>query len=88
MQHAPEVGAGGQERQGLVHGEVGAPVGGRFVIEVLFETRSNVDVQISDRQNSGPRVDVMITIFCNFRQFSAKKFAAFLKEQCYDQNFA
>jgi hypothetical protein len=31
-----------------------------------------------------PGVDVMITIFCDFRQFSAKKLAIFLKNQCYD----
>jgi hypothetical protein len=27
-----------------------------------------------------PGVDVMITIFCDFRQFSAKKIGAFLKK--------
>jgi hypothetical protein len=32
-------------------------------------------------------VDVMNTIFCDFRQFSAK-IGVFLKNQCYDQNFA
>jgi FAD synthase len=32
-------------------------------------------------------VDVMITIFCDFQQFSAKN-GVFLKNQCYDQNFA
>jgi hypothetical protein len=35
-----------------------------------------------------PGVDVMIAIFCDFRQFSAKKIGVFLKNQCYDQNFA
>jgi hypothetical protein len=34
-----------------------------------------------------PGVDVMITIFCDFRQFSAKQIGVFLKIQCYDQNF-
>jgi hypothetical protein len=33
-------------------------------------------------------IAVMITIFCDFRQFSAKKIGVFLKNQCYDQNFA
>jgi hypothetical protein len=33
-------------------------------------------------------VDVAITIFCSFRQFSAKELAFFSKTQCYDQNFA
>jgi hypothetical protein len=33
-------------------------------------------------------VDVMITIFCDFYPFSAKKIAVFLKNQCYDQNFS
>jgi hypothetical protein len=32
-----------------------------------------------------PGVDVMITIFCNFRQ---KKIGVFLKNLCYDQTFA
>jgi hypothetical protein len=35
-----------------------------------------------------PGADVMITIFCDFRQFSAKQIAVFLKNQCYDQIFA
>jgi hypothetical protein len=30
----------------------------------------------------------MITIFCDFCRFSAKKVAVFLKNKCYDQNFA
>jgi hypothetical protein len=34
-----------------------------------------------------PGVDVMITILCDFLQFSAKKICVFLKNQCYDQNF-
>jgi hypothetical protein len=34
-----------------------------------------------------PGVDVMITIFCDFCQFSAKKIGVFLKNQCYDNNF-
>jgi hypothetical protein len=34
-----------------------------------------------------PRVDVMMTIFCDFPKFSAKKLAFFLKYQCYDQLF-
>jgi hypothetical protein len=39
-------------------------------------------------QNFAPSgVDVMITIFCDFRQFSAKKIGVFLKNQCYDQLF-
>jgi hypothetical protein len=33
-------------------------------------------------------VDVMITIFCDFSQFSAKKIGVFLKFQCYDQLFS
>jgi hypothetical protein len=32
------------------------------------------------------RVDVMITIFCDFCQFSAK-IGVFLTNQCYYQNF-
>jgi hypothetical protein len=36
-----------------------------------------------------PGTDVMITIFCNFRQFLAKKLAFFSKPiVTYDQNFA
>jgi hypothetical protein len=33
-------------------------------------------------------VDVMITIFCDSIQFSAKKLAFFLKNERYDQIFA
>jgi hypothetical protein len=29
-----------------------------------------------------------LSIFCDFRQISAKKMALFFKNQCYDQNFA
>jgi hypothetical protein len=36
---------------------------------------------------STPGVDVMITIFCEFSQFSALKIGVFLKYQCYDQIF-
>jgi hypothetical protein len=41
-----------------------------------------------DPEDIKPGVVVMITIFSDFRQFSAKKLAFFLKNQCYDQNFA
>jgi hypothetical protein len=34
-----------------------------------------------------PRVDVMITIFCDFCQFSAEKNGVFDKNQCYDHFF-
>jgi hypothetical protein len=30
----------------------------------------------------------MITIFCDFWQFSVKKISVFLKNKCYDHNFA
>jgi hypothetical protein len=33
-------------------------------------------------------VNVMITIFCDFLEFSAKNLAFFEKKQCYDQIFA
>jgi hypothetical protein len=36
----------------------------------------------------GRRVDVMITIICDFRQFSAKNLALFLKNQCHYPNFS
>jgi hypothetical protein len=32
--------------------------------------------------------DVMVNVFCDFCQFSAKKFGGFLKSQCYDNFFA
>jgi hypothetical protein len=32
-------------------------------------------------------VDVMITIFGDFRQFSGEQIGVFLKNQCYDQIF-
>jgi hypothetical protein len=47
--------------------------------------------RLSSRQMSvspRPGVDVMITIFCDFPQFSAKKIDVFLKYQCYDQLFS
>jgi hypothetical protein len=36
----------------------------------------------------GTGVDVMITIFGDFRPFLAKKMTFFKKKQCYNQNFA
>jgi hypothetical protein len=39
------------------------------------------------RKRRLPGVDDMITIFCDFCQFSAKKFSVFLKKQCYDLFF-
>jgi hypothetical protein len=33
-------------------------------------------------------VNVMIKIFCDFRQFSAKKLVFFTKNQCHDPNFS
>jgi hypothetical protein len=38
-------------------------------------------------RNSPPWVDVIITIFCDFLQFSTKN-GVFLKNQCYDQILA
>jgi hypothetical protein len=35
-----------------------------------------------------PGVDVTITIFCDFRQFLAKKIGVSLKNQWFDQNFS
>jgi hypothetical protein len=53
-----------------------------------------VDVMITIFDNFRPKnlaffskTNVMIKIFCDFRQFSAKNWR-FLKNQCYDQNFA
>jgi hypothetical protein len=43
---------------------------------------------IYQEKSGNPGVDVMITIFCDFWQFSAKKIGVFLKNQCYDQIFA
>jgi Holliday junction resolvasome RuvABC DNA-binding subunit len=42
------------------------------------------DGKITQKQKV-PGVDVMITIFCDFSQFSAKKIGVFLKYQCNDQ---
>jgi hypothetical protein len=42
--------------------------------------------QTDGRAETG--VDVIITIFCDFGQFSPTKFAFFSKNQCYDQIFA
>jgi hypothetical protein len=50
----------------------------------------NADVVVVNSEVVGlaPGVDVMITIFCDFCQFSAKKLCVFLKNQCYAQIFA
>jgi hypothetical protein len=48
--------------------------------------RRSQERPISVGRTSG--VDVMITVFFVFCQFSAKKIGVFLKNQCYDQNFA
>jgi hypothetical protein len=38
-------------------------------------------------KSGNPGVDVMITIFCDFCQFSSKN-GVFLKNQCYDKIFS
>jgi hypothetical protein len=56
--------------------------------ESTVETRHVIlNSHLHQQQKTG--ADVMITIFYNFRQFSAKKmFFIFLKNQCCDQIFA
>jgi hypothetical protein len=48
---------------------------------------TNICGLLSRSVKFSPGVDVMITIFCDFRQFWAKM-AFFSKNQFYDQNFA
>jgi hypothetical protein len=54
------------------------------MVEIAQAHKSKWRKQLFD----SPRVDVMITIFCDFCQFSAKQFAFFSKTKCYDQIFA
>jgi hypothetical protein len=44
------------------------------------------DSEKAFKHSPGGVVDVMIAIFCDFRQFSAEKMAFFSKKQCYDQS--
>jgi hypothetical protein len=44
--------------------------------------------QPEGKSGSNPGVDVMITIFCDFSQFSAKKIGVFLKYQYCDHIFS
>jgi hypothetical protein len=48
--------------------------------------RSQITVSIFIPKEAG--VDVMITIYCDFCQFSAKKIGVFLKSQCHDEIFS
>jgi hypothetical protein len=60
----------------------------------LFASRSEPRLLETDlncgtcKAQPKPGVDVMITIFGDFSQFSAKKIGVFLKYQCYDQLFS
>jgi hypothetical protein len=56
------------------------PPGSKSMADIAF--------QVPTANLSTPGVDVMITIFCDFPQFSAKKLAFFLKNQCFDQFFS
>jgi hypothetical protein len=47
--------------------------------QVTGEKSWQEDESVDHSQQLGPGVDVMITIFCDFRQFSAKKLAFFSK---------
>jgi hypothetical protein len=54
---------------------------------MLCHKHVNLSLDWSAWENAG--IDVMITIFCDFFQFAAKKIGVFfLKNHCYDQNFA
>jgi hypothetical protein len=52
--------------------------GGRFMKWTLGGTAMGLEIET--RQGTG--VDVMITIFCHFWQFSANKIGVFLNNQC------
>jgi hypothetical protein len=54
----------------------------------LFNSLAYWHHQSSENEHCSTGVDVMNTIFCDFSQFSAEKIGVFLKNQCYDQNFA
>jgi hypothetical protein len=55
----------------------------RYFVENDFSKRLSVDIS----KFSLPGVDVVITIFCDFRQFSVKKWRFFLKKNKVMINF-
>jgi hypothetical protein len=59
-----------------------------FVWPVKKKTRMKTFVRKWRAFFCFPGSMLLITIFCDFRQFSEKKIGVFLKNQCYDQNFA
>jgi hypothetical protein len=70
---------------------------GKTIFEISRDSKTRITIPKARPEDKvcrrakkylGHRVDVMITIFCDFRQFSAKKIGVFLKNQCYDRIFA
>jgi hypothetical protein len=55
---------------------------------IVFAVAKFFSENISKIITSVLEVDVMITIFCNFCQFSVKKIGVFLTNQLYDPIFA
>jgi hypothetical protein len=46
------------------------------------------DLEVDAAGTLRPGVNVMVTIFLRFLPIFGEKIAVFLKNQCYDQNFA
>jgi hypothetical protein len=57
------------------------------VVKKIFTKSTRRKSSPSRQKFAQSGVDVMITIFGDFRQFSAEKIGVFLKNQCYDQIF-
>jgi hypothetical protein len=51
---------------------------------ISCEASTNPDLA----ENTEAGVDIMITLFCDFLTIFCEKIGVFLKDQCYDQNFA
>jgi hypothetical protein len=68
-------------------GEKKQPKNSTSVILKSAQSKQMLKIEKNGFVKSTPGVGVMITIFCDIRQFSTKN-SVILKNQCYDQIFA
>jgi hypothetical protein len=61
-----------------------AELSGQFQSNIRSLERQHFETSLFPKSG----VDVVITVFCNFKQLSAKKIGVFLKKQCHDPSFA